>query len=396
MSSTHPQILLKKGKTASILRKHPWVFSGAIDKIDTGIKEGMVVEIFSSDKKYLATAHYATGSIAARIISFEPKDINISFWEDKIKRAWDVRHKLELTENNLTNAFRLIHAEGDGMPGLIADYYNGTVVIQAHSLGMHLAKNELIIALKNVLKDNLKAIFDKSADTLNKHAAVDLKNDYLFGNFSNNIILENNCKFKVHWEEGQKTGFFLDQRENRKLLKKYAKGKSVLNTFCYSGGFSIYALTGGASLVHSVDSSKKAIEWTEENVKLNGNFSSIHTAYESDVMEHFHSSKLNYDIIILDPPAFAKKISSRHNAVQGYKRLAINALKKINPGGLLFTFSCSQVVDRILFERTILSAAIESGKNVRILHHLSQSPDHCTNIYHPEGNYLKGLVLYVE
>jgi 23S rRNA (cytosine1962-C5)-methyltransferase len=393
--SNYPQIILSPGKEQSLLRFHPWVFSGAIKKVNGEPQEGDVVEVYSSRNEFLGMGHAQQGSIAVRLFSFEQTALNVDFWKKKIKTAYDYRTKLGLTNAANTNVYRLVYAEGDGMPGLIIDYYNGTAVMQAHSVGMFLHREDIVAALKDVLGDKLKAVYDKSEETLPKPAELDAKNGYLFGNTGLTEVVENGNKFLIDWEHGQKTGFFVDQRENRELLARYSKGKTVANTFCYTGGFSVYALNAGAKEVHSVDSSKKAIELTDKNIQLN-NASANHTSFAIDTFDFLEGKENAYDIIILDPPAFAKHRDAKHNAVKGYKRLNAEALKKIKPGGILFTFSCSQVVDRYLFNSTVLAAAITVGRNVRIMHQLSQPPDHPINIYNPEGEYLKGLVVYVE
>ncbi|MES2836957.1 MAG: class I SAM-dependent rRNA methyltransferase [Bacteroidota bacterium] len=392
------KVILGSGKDLSIRRFHPWIFSGAIKKIKGEVQEGDVVEIYSNHDEPLGLGHYQIGSIAVRVFYFgnEFPELNHEFWKSKIQSAYDYRKQLGLIDNATTNVYRFLFAEGDGMPGLIADFYNGTMVLQTHSIGMHLIKAELIEALKAVFGKSLTAIYDKSEETMPKMSPIKAENKLLWGEVKTNSVLENNCKFEINWETGQKTGFFIDQRENRDLLAKYSNGKKVLNTFCYSGGFSVYALQAGAELVHSVDSSKKAIELTDNNIKLNFGETEKHQSFAIDTFNFFDNSKEEYDIIILDPPAFAKHQNVKHNAVQGYKRLNAEAFRRIKPGGLLFTFSCSQVVDKFLFNSTVMSAAIQSGRKVRLLHYLSQPTDHAHSIYHPEGEYLKGLVLQVE
>lgn len=395
----YTKVILSSGKDQSLRRFHPWVFSGAIkkfkDKVE--VEDGDIVEVYDNKDEFLGIGHYQDSSIAVRIFSFEKIIPDADFWKSKIQNAFDFRKKLGLTENIHTNCYRLVFAEGDGLPGLIIDYYNGTCVMQCHSIGMHLAKNEIMEALKNVYGEKLLAVYDKSAETLPKKFAEGVKNDYLFGKGTDeqHLILENGLSFWADWKSGQKTGFFLDQRENRKMLARYSEGKNVLNAFCYTGAFSVYALHAGATEVHSVDSSKRAIELAEKNVKMNS-FSGKHKSFAVDVFDFLKDKKDIYDVMVLDPPAFAKHYDVRHNALMGYKRLNIEALKQIKSGGILFTFSCSQVIDRPLFEKTILSAAIIAGRNIRVLHHLSQAPDHSVNIFHPEGEYLKGLVLFVE
>ncbi len=395
MLQEYTKVILSSGKDQSVRRFHPWVFSGAIKKIKGEVNEGDVVEVYDNKDEYLGTGHYQIGSIAIRVFNFEKINPDTQFWKSKINKAYLYRKQLGLTDNKHTNVYRLVFAEGDNMPGLIIDYYNGTAVIQTHSIGMHFAKQLIAEALKEIYGSELKAIYDKSAETLPKKAQIDVTNGYLFGESGENVVIENDCKFHIDWEGGQKTGFFVDQRENRQLLATYSKGKSVLNTFCYTGGFSVYAAKAGATEVHSVDSSKKAIELTNKNMELNG-FSNIHQSFAIDTFDYLKDKEDKYDIIILDPPAFAKHHDVKHNAVMGYKRLNAEALKMIRHGGLLFTFSCSQVVDNKLFYNTIMSAAIQVGRNVKVMHHLTQPPDHPVNIYHPEGEYLKGLVLWVE
>jgi 23S rRNA (cytosine1962-C5)-methyltransferase len=385
-----------------VRRFHPWIFSGAIKKIknadgkgEVEPEEGTVVDVFDNKDEYLGTGHYQVGSIAVRVFSFEKLDPDKAFWKGKIQKAYDYRKQLGLTDNPQTNVYRLLFAEGDGMPGLIIDFYNGTAVIQTHSIGMHLAKGQIVEALREVYGERLQAVYDKSAETLPKQSKVKAENGYLFGSASTNEVLEYGNIFHIDWETGQKTGFFIDQRENRQLLAQYCKNKTVLNTFCYSGGFSIFALNAGAKEVHSVDSSKKAIELTDKNAALN-NSTVPHQSFVSDTFDFLEHKENIYDIIVLDPPAFAKHRDARHHAVMGYKRLNAEALKKIRPGGILFTFSCSQVVNSDLFASTVMAAAIIAKRNVRIMHRLTQPPDHPVSAFHPEGEYLKGLVLFVE
>jgi 23S rRNA (cytosine1962-C5)-methyltransferase len=387
----YQSVFLKPGKEALLQRRHPWIFSGALQASDAAIAEGSIVEIFSSDNQYLATGHYCRGSIAVRILSFNQRKIDAAFWHEAIQSAYDFRTQLGLTRHPDTNCYRLINAEGDRLPGLIVDYYNGVAVFQAHTQGMYRERYIITEALKKIYGKQLKAVYDKSEKSLQQNTT----NEYLFGKPESDMVIEHGHRFRVNWETGQKTGFFLDQRDNRLLLSGYMKNKTLLNAFCYTGGFSVYALNAGASHVDSVDISKSAIEWCDINVKLN-HATGRHQAYVADVPEFLQQSDKQYDVIVLDPPAFAKNLSSRHQAVQGYKRLNAIALKKIAKKGILFTFSCSQVIDRELFYNTIVSAAIEARRNVRVLHHLSQPPDHPVNIFHPEGYYLKGLVLYVE
>jgi len=392
--STYPKIKLHKGKEISILRKHHWVFSGAIAKKDESLQNGELVEVVDCKDNFLGIGHFQHGSIMVRLITFEKEAINSEFWTRKLKEAYQVRESILLTDNHLTNVYRLVHGEGDGLPGLIIDFYNGTAVVQTHHIGMFRHVKDIAKALQAVYGNRLRAVYDKSAETLPK--ALGVENRLVYGNPQTNVVLEYGCQFEIDWEKGQKTGFFVDQRENRNLLGLYSNGKKVLNTFCYSGGFSVAALKAGAREVHSVDISAKAIELTDKNVTLNPGFVGKHKSIVADVVKYIREIENDFDIIVLDPPAFAKNIKARHNAVQAYKRLNAEALKKIKSGGILFTFSCSQVVDKQLFAHTITAAALETGRNVRILHYLSQPVDHPINIYHTETEYLKGLVLYVE
>ena len=392
-------IVINKGKETAIERKHPWIFSGAINRIISETGEapisGELVEVVDHKNNFLAIGYFSDATIAIRIISFENEKINQAFWNKKIKSAFNVRKSLGLTDNSSTNMYRLMHAEGDGIPGLVIDFYAGTAVIQAHTIGVYNAIEEISKALQKVYGDKLIAVYNKSAESLAKQTDEVVENEYVFKNEEPQVIgLENDNQFNLDWIDGQKTGFFLDQRENRALIAKYSKGKKVLNTFCYSGGFSIYALKAGAKEVHSVDSSQKAMDLTDANVTLNK--CKKHKSFTSDTLDYLKENTIDYDVIILDPPAYAKNQKAKHNAVQGYKRLNLMALKQIKPGGILFTFSCSQVINRKLFYDTITAAAIESGRNIRVLEHLSQPADHPVNIYHPEGEYLKGLVLFVE
>ena len=393
------RIVLNKGKEQSPKRRHPWVFSGAIKKIqaEKELEEGEIVEVFSSGGEYLGTGHYQPGgSIAVRLFSFERVLPNYDFWKSKIQTAFTYRQTLGFTPQAETNVYRLIFAEGDGLPGLIVDVYGNTAVMQCHTIGMYLIREQLAKALIEVGSTVITAVYDKSAETLPAKAAAQAQNGYLIGEGrGSEVVNENGVKFLVDWVHGQKTGFFIDQRENRALLAHYSPGKSVLNTFCYTGGFSMYSLQQGASLVHSVDSSKKAIELTDQNAELNG-VTERHQSFAVDTFTFLKDNPDSYDIIILDPPAFAKHQNVRHNAVMGYKRLNVEAIKRIKSGGILFTFSCSQVVDKYLFNSTIMAAAIEAGRNIKIMHHLSQPADHPVSIFHPEGEYLKGLVLFVE
>lgn len=394
--SKFSKVVLKKGKEESILRFHPWIFSGAIDRIEGAVEEGDVVVVLASDDRFLGIGHSAIGSIAVRIFSFHDITPDLTFWRQKFQSAYNLRARIGLTMRKGTNVFRLIHGEGDGMPGLIVDFYNGTAVLQAHTVGMWLIRDLLTEAMKLVLGDNLNAVYDKSAKTLPFKASIEPVDGYLYGGHTTREVMEDGNRFLVDWEEGQKTGFFVDQRENRKLLSEYAFGKDVLNMFCYTGGFSFSAMQGGANLVHSVDSSAKAIELTNENVELNFPGDKRHEAFIADAFDFMKDINDKYDLIILDPPAFAKHKNVLNQALQGYKKLNTRAFQQIRPGGVLFTFSCSQVVTKTNFREAVFSAAAISRRNVRILHQLSQPGDHPINIYHPEGEYLKGLVLYVE
>lgn len=387
---SYPKIILKKGKEKSILRRHPWVFSGAIYGVSREIEDGEMVDVIDHKNAHLGTGFFSDrGSIVVRILTFNDETFDSSFWKKRITSAWELR--LKLLNLDQTNAFRVIHGEGDGTPGLIIDYYNKNWVIQAHSYGIYLQMEALTEAIKTSLPNFCETIYCKSSGTLPNTG----KDFFLFGNQSECIAKENGIQFHVNWVEGQKTGFFLDQRDNRKLLGTFSKDKKVLNTFCYTGGFSIYAMSAGANLVTSVDISQKAVDLAEKNMQLNFPDAN-HTAVASDVFEFMKEHSKQYDVIVLDPPAFAKNIKSKHTATQAYKRLNIAGIKALAPNGVLFTFSCSQVIDDILFYNTVAAAAIETGRNIRVLHKLNQGPDHPTNIYHPEGHYLKGLVLFVE
>ena len=389
------KVFLKKGKEFSIQRFHPWIFSGAIQKIEGDAQDGCPVEVVDFKNNTLGFGHYQNGSIAVRMLSFKDGQPSFDFWITKIKNALKLRLGSGLPSET-TNAYRLIHGEGDGLPGLIIDYYDGVAVMQAHSVGMHIDRKDIAEALKSVLGEKLKGIFYKSHSTLPGKMRDANDDEYLFGMPAvPHLILENSNKFYVDWEGGQKTGFFLDQRDSRKLLGDFSKGKDILNTFCYTGGFSVYALESGAALVHSVDASEKAIDLTKRNIELNGFDPTIHTCFAIDTFEFMKDKQNKYDLIILDPPAFAKHRDARHQAVKGYQRLNMEAMKVIKPGGIIFTFSCSQVVDRQLFYDTIVSAAIQAGRDVKVLHRLSQPADHPVSMFHPEGEYLKGLVISV-
>lgn len=376
----------------SVERRHPWIFSGAIDMASEDLQDGDLVTVQDHQGNFLARGHFQNATIAVRVLTFEDQEVDATFFAKKIENAVGVRKALNLfTSDN--NICRLIHGEGDGLPGLIVDYYNKVAVVQCHSIGMYHSINEIVEGLKAALGNDVLAIYSKSSDTLPDR--MEVADGYLFGECQvPHVALEHGVKLNIDWVTGQKTGFFIDQRENRKLLGRYANGKKVLNTFCYSGGFSLLALQNGASLVHSLDSSKKAIQLTDDNVALNG-FTN-HASIVADTMEYIKELPESYDIIILDPPAFAKHRDKRHKAVQGYKRLNAHAIRQIKPGGIIFTFSCSQVIDKVLFTNTVIAAAIEAGRNVRILEQLHQPADHPISAVHPEGEYLKGLVIYVD
>ena len=392
----YTKVILKSGKDVSLKRLHPWVFSGAIKKIIGEVTEGDVVEVFDNKDEFLGVGHYQIGSIAIRILSFSPTIIDEKFYETRISSAWKIRRDLGLVHENNNDVFRLIHAEGDGLPGLIIDYYNGTAVVQMHSVGMYLQQDIIVESLKKVLGDKLISIYEKSEKTLPSKADIDPKDGYVLGSEGSEYVTEFGNKFLVDWEGGQKTGFFIDQRENRKLLESYSKDRSVLNMFGFTGGFSVYAMRGGAKLVHSVDSSKSAIDLTNKNIALNFGEDDRHEGFCVDAFSYLDDIQDKYDLIILDPPAFAKSNKVLHNALQGYKKLNAKAIRQIKPGGIIFTFSCSQVVSKENFKRSVFVAAANTGRSVRILHQLTQPVDHPINIYHPESEYLKGLVLLVE
>ncbi|MES2566381.1 MAG: class I SAM-dependent rRNA methyltransferase [Bacteroidota bacterium] len=391
----YPKIILQNGKESPVLRFHPWIFSGAIKTQDAGINDGDVVEIYSAKEQFLGMAQYQKGSITGRIISFSKQQISVDFWVKKIEKAVHYREFLNLAKNSHTNVYRLIFGEGDGCPGLIMDYYNGHVVFQAHSIGMHKCRTDITEALRKVYGDALISVYDKSSETLPKDYSAGLSNEFLFGSLNEElIVLENDVKFYIDFINGQKTGFFIDQRENRSLLGNYSKGKRVLNTFSYTGGFSMYAAKHGCEIIHSVDSSAKAIALCNKNAVLNN--ATNHEGFAVDTFDYLKDHGKNYDIIILDPPAFAKSRDVSHNAVIGYKRLNQMALQNIKKGGILFTFSCSGVIDKKLFYNTVTAAAIESRRHMKLLHTLSQPADHTIIPNFPEGEYLKGLAFYVE
>ena len=394
---SYPTIKLRRGKEESLGRFHPWVFSGAIATLPDGLEEGDVVGVIAADGTPLGVGHFQIGSIAVRMLSFDADtSIDEEFYRQRLADALRMRQVLGLRRHD-NNAFRLVHGEGDFLPGLVVDIYGNTAVLQAHSPGMHFARNIFAEALVKLPGIDIKNVYYKSETTLPYKAHLDAQNDYLIGQFETNVAMENGLKFHSDWLKGQKTGFFVDQRDNRALLEKYAHGRKVLNMFCYTGGFSFYAMRGGATLVHSVDSSSKAIQLTRNNVELNFPGDNRHEAFAEDAFKYLDDMPTDaYDLIILDPPAFAKHKSALKNALIGYKKLNAKAFDKIKPGGILFTFSCSQAVSREQFRLAVFSAAAMSRRKVRILHQLTQPADHPINIYHPEGEYLKGLVLYVE
>lgn len=393
----YKKIILKPKKEESLRRFHPWIFSGAVAHKDSGLYEGEVVNVYTSNNEFIAVGHYQIGSIEVRILSFEERRIDTSFWAEKLATAYDLRRSIGVVSPS-NNAYRLVHGEGDNLPGLIIDIYGNTAVMQSHSAGMHDARMQIKDALQKVLGNALENIYYKSDTTLPYKADLGAENDYILGGKNvSDIAVENGLKFHADWLKGQKTGFFVDQRDNRALLERYSEGRNVLNMFCYTGGFSFYAMRGKAKLVHSVDSSAKAIMLTEKNVEMNFPGDLRHTAFAEDAFKYLGKMDTGeYDLIVLDPPAFAKHRGAIKNALQGYKRLNAVAFEKIAKGGILFTFSCSQVISKDMFRLAVFSAAAMSGRSVKILHQLTQPADHPINIYHPEGEYLKGLVLYVE
>lgn len=392
----YKQIFLKRGKEESLKRLHPWIFSGAIHHMDEGIEEGETVRVITAAGEFIAVGHYQIGSIAVRVLSFEDIEINTDFWCERLQSALDVRIGVGIADSPTNNTYRLVHGEGDYLPGLVIDCYGSTAVMQAHSVGMHVCRNEICQALVQVMGDRIANVYYKSETTLPYKADLHQENGFLVGGDASNVAMENGLKFHIDWLRGQKTGFFVDQRENRSLLEQYAKGKSVLNMFCYTGGFSVYAMRGDAKQVHSVDSSAKAIELTNDNVALNFPGDARHEAFCEDAFKYLDEHDQQYDLIVLDPPAFAKHRAALRNALKGYTRLNVKGLQRIKKGGILFTFSCSQVVTKDNFRNAVFTAAAQVGRKVRILHQLHQPADHPINIYHPEGEYLKGLVLYVE
>ncbi|MFO7671226.1 MAG: class I SAM-dependent rRNA methyltransferase [Bacteroidales bacterium] len=394
--SDRTKMVLSSGKDQSLRRFHPWVFSGAIKKIYGPAREGEVVDIYDNKEEFLALGHYQQGSIAVRVLSFSQVEVNQEFWDDRILRAWKLRERLGVVENRQTNVFRWVNAEGDGLPGLIVDYYAGVVVVQMHSIGMYKSLEAIQTSLLKVAGPRIQTIYNKSHSTLPEKPGIEERSGFLFGEAAEGEVMENGFRFRVNWTDGQKTGFFIDQRENRRMLGNWSEGRKVLNMFGYTGGFSVYALGGGAEFVHTVDSSVKAIDLARENVEMNFPGSTKHEAYAIDAFAYFREIQDQYDLIILDPPAFAKHQNVLSNALQGYKRLNQRAFEVIAPGGILFTFSCSQAVSKENFRKSVFVAAANAGRNVRILQQLTQPADHPISLYHPEGEYLKGLVLEVE
>ena len=393
---SYKTVYLKRGKEESLKRFHPWVFSGAIHHTDADVKEGEIVRVITESDDFIAVGHYQIGSIAVRVLSFHDVHIDADFWESRLQSALDTRLAIGVADNPNNNTYRLVHGEGDNLPGLVIDCYGQTAVMQAHSVGMHVCRHEICQALTKVMGERIHHVYYKSETTLPFKAELGQENGFIYGGSDDNTAIENGLRFHVDWLRGQKTGFFVDQRENRMLLEKYSKGRSVLNMFCYTGGFSVYALRGGAQLVHSVDSSTKAIDLTNKNVEMNFPNDQRHQTFCDDAFKFLDANENKYDLIILDPPAFAKHRAALHNALKGYTRLNVKGFESIKPGGILFTFSCSQVVTKENFRNAVFTAAALAGRKVRILHQLHQPADHPINIYHPEGEYLKGLVLYVE
>lgn len=392
----YKKIYLKKGKEESLRRFHPWIFSGAIQSTEGEIEEGEVVRVITSGGDFIAVGHYQIGSIAVRVLSFSDVPIDNEFWKSRLRSAFEMRKSIGFVDNLQNNTYRLVHGEGDNIPGLIIDVYGDTAVMQAHSVGIHQDRMAIAKSLVDVVGERVKNVYYKSETTLPYKAELGQEDGFIVGGSDDNVAMENGLKFHVDWLKGQKTGFFVDQRENRSLLEKFAQGRKVLNMFCYTGGFSFYAMRGGAELVHSVDSSAKAIELTTRNVEMNFPGDKRHEAYCEDAFKYLDRMGDRYDLIILDPPAFAKHRGALHNALKGYTRLNLKAFEKIQKGGILFTFSCSQVVTKDNFRNAVFTAAAMAGRKVRILHQLHQPADHPINIFHPEGEYLKGLVLYVE
>ena len=391
------KITLKRGKDESLRRFHPWIFSGAIQRLEGEQEEGALARVFTADHEYIATGHWQIGSIAVRVLTFRDEPIDTAFWAARLQTAWEMRKAIGVAGCQDNTTYRLVHGEGDNLPGLVIDIYGRTAVMQAHSVGMHCSRMEIAEALKQVMVAEIDNIFYKSETTLPFKADLGQENGFLLGGSPDDVAVENGLQFHIDWLRGQKTGFFVDQRDNRSLLEHYSRGRDVLNMFCYTGGFSVYAMRGGARKVHSVDSSAKAVELVNANVELNFPGDARHQAFAEDAFKFLQQMDDGaYDLIILDPPAFAKHKDALRNALKGYTRLNLRAFEKIRPGGILFTFSCSQAVNKDQFRTAVFTAAAQSGRSVRILHQLHQPADHPVNIYHPEGEYLKGLVLYVE
>ena len=392
------KIILRRGKEESLGRFHPWIFSGAIHHTEgsSALEEGDIVEVLASDGRFLAIGHWQIGSIAVRVLTFKRQPIDQTFWQKRLAAALDVRKAIGVAGREDNDIYRLVHGEGDNLPGLVIDIYGATAVMQAHSVGMHVCRNELAQALREVMGESLKAIYYKSETTLPFKAQLGQENGFLYGESNDDVARENGLAFHIDWLKGQKTGFFVDQRDNRALVEHYSKGRTVLNMFCYTGGFSVYAMRGGAELVYSVDSSAKAVELVDANMELNFPGDNRHEAFAEDAFKFLEEMQEKYNLIILDPPAFAKHKDALHNALRGYTKLNAKAFEKIQPGGILFTFSCSQAVNKDQFRTAVFTAAAMARRKVRILHQLHQPADHPINIYHPEGEYLKGLVLYVE
>ena len=389
-------LYLKKGKEESLKRYHPWIFSGAVHHTEGELQEGDIVTVLTIDGEFVAVGHWQIGSIAVRVLSFLDEPIDRHFWEERLRVALSVRVRVGVADCQNNNTFRLVHGEGDNLPGLVIDMYGPVAVMQAHSVGMHVCRQDIAAALLSVMGDHLKAIYYKSETTLPFKASLGQENGFLFGESKEDVALENGLKFHIDWQKGQKTGFFVDQRDNRSLVEQYSKDRSVLNMFCYTGGFSVYSMRGGAKVVHSVDSSAKAVELVNANMEMNFPGDTRHAAFVEDAFKYLEQMERTYDLIILDPPAFAKHKDALKNALRGYTKLNAKAFEKILPGGILFTFSCSQAVNKDQFRTAVFTAAAISHRRVRILHQLHQPADHPINIYHPEGEYLKGLVLYVE
>lgn len=392
----YKDLYLKKGKEESLERFHPWIFSGAVHHVEGNPEEGEVVRVLTADGRFVAVGHWQIGSIAVRVLDFEDREIDADYWTRRLEVAYGLRRSIGVAGREDSDTYRLVHGEGDCLPGLVVDVYGHTAVMQAHSVGMHLARHEIASALVKVTGGEVFNVYYKSETTLPFKADLGQENGFIVGGSTDNVATENGLKFHIDWLKGQKTGFFVDQRDNRALLERYARGRSVLNMFCYTGGFSVYALRGGAELVHSVDSSAKAVDLTRANVALNFPGDARHEAYAEDAFKYLDAMGQRYDLIVLDPPAFAKHRDALRQALKGYTRLNAKAFEKIRPGGILFTFSCSQVVTKDQFRMAVFTAAAQSKRRVRILHQLHQPADHPVNIYHPEGEYLKGLVLFVE